>query len=215
MSCEGRYMWSLSGIVGAFVDLAIAYFLLCAATVAFIASKFLDFFGLRLPCPGDGLLFGTVPNRNLCFHRLLVDFPAEKVSNVQLSIRANFPFTDTILGKDQNCDLNLRLIGQEKGNSPHGYLEMGDEASCSSVSDARKSHNIAMIELSPRNEFGQKGKGVMNQRQRGGVRRRRRKTAVDYGRSSSVSSYDPQYEDFPLGPPSPPSTNKEGNELLK
>ncbi|KAK4725883.1 hypothetical protein R3W88_030800 [Solanum pinnatisectum] len=209
MACEGRYMWSLSGIVGAFVDLAIAYFLLCAATVAFLASKLLNFFGLRLPCPCDGLLFGTVPNRNLCSHRLLVDFPAEKVSNVQLSIKANFPFNDTILGKDQNCDLNWRLIGQEKESSPHGYLEMGDEASCSSVSDARKSHNIAMIELSPRNEFGIKGKGVMNQRQRGGVHRRRRKAAVDYGRSSSVSSYDPQYEEFPLGPPSPPSTNKE------
>lgn len=209
MACEGRYIWSLSGIVGAFVDLAIVYFLLCAAAVAFLASKFLDFFGLRLPCPCDGLLFGTVPNRNLCFHRLLVDFPAEKVSNVQLSIKANFPFNDTILGKDQNCDVNWRLIGHEKENSPHGYLEMGDEASCSSVSDARKSHNIAMIELSPRNEFGIKGKGVMNQRQRGGVRRRRRKAAVDYGRSSSVSSYDPQYEEFPLGPPSPPSTNKE------
>ncbi|KAL3321580.1 hypothetical protein AABB24_039277 [Solanum stoloniferum] len=209
MACEGRYMWSLSGIVGAFVDLAIAYFLLCAATVAFLASKFLNFFGLRLPCPCDGLLFGTVPTKNLCSHRLLVDFPAEKVSNVQLSIKANFPFNDTILGKDQNCDLNWRLIGQEKESSPHGYLEMGDEASCSSVSDARKSHNTAMIELSPRNEFGIKGKGVMNQRQRGGVRRRRRKAAVDYGRSSSVSSYDPQYEEFPLGPSSPPSTNKE------
>lgn len=213
-------MWSLSGIVAAFVDLAIAYFLLCAATVAFLASKLLGFFGLRLPCPCDGL-FGTVPNGNLCFHRLLIDFPAEKVSNVQLSIKANFPFNDTILGKDQNCDLNWRLIG-EKENSPHGYLEMGDEASCSSVSDARKSHNIAMIELSPRNEFGAenssgasggrlgiKGKGVVNQRQRGGLHRRRRKAAVDYGRSSSVSSYDPPYEEFPLGPPSPPSTNKE------
>ncbi|XP_059286408.1 myosin-binding protein 7 isoform X2 [Lycium ferocissimum] len=210
MACEGSYMWSLSGIVAAFVDLAIAYFLLCAATVAFLASKFLGFFGLRLPCPCDGL-FGTFPNGNLCFHRLLIDFPAEKVSNVQLSIKANFPFNDnTILGKDQNCDLNWRLIG-DKENSPHGYPEMGDEdGSCNSVSDARKSHNIARIELSP------KGKGVMNQRQRGGIRRRRRKTAVDYGRSSSVSSYDPPYEDFPLSPPSPPSTNKEdgGNPPL-
>ncbi|CAN4095724.1 unnamed protein product [Withania somnifera] len=220
MACEGSYMWSLSGIVGAFVDLAIAYFLLCAATVAFLASKFLGFFGLRLPCPCDGL-FGIVPNGNLCSHRLLIDFPAEKVSNVQLSIKANFPFNDNVLGKDQNCDFNWRLIG-EKENSPHGYLEMGDEASCCSVSDARKSHNIARIELSPRNEFGAgnssgvsgrrlgiKGKGVMNQRGSGGLRRRRRNAAVDYGRSSSVSSYDPPYEEFPLGPPSPPSTNKE------
>ncbi|KAJ8539727.1 hypothetical protein K7X08_013979 [Anisodus acutangulus] len=204
MACEGSYMWSFSGIVAALVDLAIAYFLLCAATVAFLASKFLGFLGLRLPCPCDGL-FGTYPNGNLCFHRLLIDFPAEKVSNVQLSIKANFPFNDnTILGKDQNCDLNWRLIGEkETSYSPHGYLEMGDEASCSSVSDARKSHNIARIELSP------KGKGVMNQRQRGGIRRRRRKAVVDYGRSSSVLSYDPPYEEFPLCPQSPPSINEE------
>ncbi|XP_016443653.2 uncharacterized protein LOC107768997 [Nicotiana tabacum] len=218
MACEGSYMWSLSGIVAAFVDLAIAYFLLCAATVAYLASKFLGFFGLRLPCPCDEL-FG---NGNLCFHRLLIDFPAEKVSNVQLSVKANFPFNDTMWGKDQNCNLNWRLIG-ERENSPNKYLEMGDEASCSSVSDARKSHNnIARIELSPRNEFGAvnplgasggrlgiKGKGVMNLKQRGGIRRRRRKAAVDYGRFSSVSSYDPPCEEFPLDPPSPPSINKE------
>ncbi|KAF3658267.1 putative myb family transcription factor APL-like isoform X1 [Capsicum annuum] len=210
MACEGRYVWSLSGIVGAFVDLSIAYFLLCAATVAFLASKFLGFFGLSLPCPCDGLLFGTVANGNLCFHRLLIDLPAEKVSNVQLSIKANYPFNDsTIVGKDQNCELNWRLIGHEKENSPHGYLEMGDEASCSSVSDERKSCNVDMIELSPRNEFGIKGKGVMSQRERGGIRRRRRKTDADYGRSSSASSCDPPCEEFPLGPPSPPSTNKE------
>ncbi|CAN4104569.1 unnamed protein product [Withania somnifera] len=100
---------------------------------------------------------------------------------------------------------------------------MGDETSCSSIADARKSHNIARIELSPRNEFGAgnssgvsgrrlgiKGKRVMSQRQSGGLHRRRRKAAADYGRSSSVLSYDPPYEEFPLGPPSPPSTNKEG-----
>lgn len=73
--------------------------------------------------------FGTVTNGNLCSHRLLIDFPPEKVSNVQLLYEKKLPFECTILGKDQNCDLNWRLIG-EKENCPHGYLEMDNEASC-------------------------------------------------------------------------------------
>lgn len=35
ITSAGRYMWHLSGIVAAFVHLAIAYFFLCAATVSF------------------------------------------------------------------------------------------------------------------------------------------------------------------------------------
>lgn len=217
--CEVNYIWSLSSLVGAFLDLAIAYFLLCASSAVFLGTKFLGFFGLHLPCPCNGL-FGTAPNKSLCLKRLLVDFPNEKVSNVQLSVKGKFPFND------QNCHVNLRLIGEKDNNyfnNSHGLVEIEDEeASCSSVSDVRKSCSVPRIEFMPKSEIGVvreerpevKGKGVVNYRSRGLIRRRRKRAlAADHWTSSSVSSYDPQFVDFQSGPASPPSINKERVEL--
>nr|CAD1836414.1 unnamed protein product [Ananas comosus var. bracteatus] len=43
-----RERWTLRSLLGAFLDLAIAYIFLCAAAVAFAASKFFSFFGVSL-----------------------------------------------------------------------------------------------------------------------------------------------------------------------
>ncbi|XP_019179735.1 PREDICTED: uncharacterized protein LOC109174953 isoform X2 [Ipomoea nil] len=217
--CEVNYLWSLCSLVGAFLDLAIAYFLLCASSVVFLGTKFLALFGLHLPCPCNGL-FGTPPNRSLCLKRLLVDFPNEKVSNVQVSVKGKFPFND-----QKNCHVNLRLIGEEDTNYTHGgVVEIGgevEEASSSSVVDVRKSCSVPRIEFEPKSEIGVvreerpvpvvKGKGVMNYKSRGWIRRRRKR--VDHWTSSSVSSYDPKFVDFQSGPSSPPSVNKERVEI--
>nr|CAD1823436.1 unnamed protein product [Ananas comosus var. bracteatus] len=42
--------WTLRSLVGAFLDLAIAYIFLCAAAAAFAAAKFFSFFGVQLSC---------------------------------------------------------------------------------------------------------------------------------------------------------------------
>lgn len=216
--CEVNYVWSLCSLVGAFLDLAIAYFLLCASSVVFLGTKFLALFGLHLPCPCNGL-FGTPPNRSLCLKRLLVDFPNEKVSNVQLSVKGKLPFND-----QKNCHVNLRLIREQNTNYTHGGLvEIGGEEE-EEASGSSKSCSVPRIEFQPKSEIGVvreerpvpvvKGKGVMNYKSRGWIRRRRKRaSAVDHWTSSSVSSYDPQFVDFQSGPASPPSINTERVEI--
>ncbi|KAL2463341.1 hypothetical protein Fot_52997 [Forsythia ovata] len=174
MVCKAVHFWNLRDLVGAFLDLAIAYLLLCAATIAFLATKFLAFFGLSLPCPCNGLFF----NKNYCLQRLLVDYPTESISNIQLSVKQKFPFNDSLWRKNVNNDVN-------------GILEMEGGASCCSVSDAKKAGNVVRRELSARDEkYDAKGKGVLNYKPRSGMHRHR-KGDCGHGKYSSVSSYDP------------------------
>lgn len=44
MACQAMHSWAFIGLLGAFLDLAIAYLLLCASTLAFFASNVLGFF---------------------------------------------------------------------------------------------------------------------------------------------------------------------------
>lgn len=228
MACQDMCSWSLIGLVAAFLDLAIAYFLLCASAVAFMASKFLGFFDLYLPCPSCYGVFGDDPNRYLCFQKLLLEYPAEKVSNVQLSVMSKFPFNHSVWGKDRNSNLNLRLLEDRKRDD----VELEAEGSSSSlVSDPRRPNNSGGINgesQSGRNEVGAgnllgfrdgrfdlKGKGLMHQRPRSGIRRRR-KRGFDYGKYTSVSLYDPPFAELLQShlPHSPSSINKGGSKMV-
>ncbi|KAL6976351.1 hypothetical protein U1Q18_025138, partial [Sarracenia purpurea var. burkii] len=201
--------WTLIGLVGAFLDLSIAYLLLCASTLAFITSKFLGFFGFCLPCPCNGL-DGT-PYGNYCLHRLLVDYPMDRVSSVHLSVKSRFPF-DSICGKDQDYQLNLKLI-KNRNNLVDGFFEIEGEASRSSIAGAKKSQNVVEKDLVLRNEsirwpdaannssfevkdgrFDLKGKGIVNQRPKSSLRRRR-KGLTEYAKKSSVLLSDPSCAD--------------------
>ncbi|KAL7219883.1 hypothetical protein ACSBR2_012862 [Camellia fascicularis] len=143
MACQAIHSWTFSGLVGAFLDLAIAYLLLSASTLAFFASKFLGFLGLFLPCPSNGL-FGNA-NSNYCLKRLLIDCPIETVSSVQLSVNTKFPF-DSIGAKNPDCQLNLKLI-KDQNNCVNGFVEMEGQVSCSSISGARKLQNVVERDL--------------------------------------------------------------------
>ncbi|GFY82850.1 zein-binding protein [Actinidia rufa] len=208
MVCRAIHSWTVSGLVGAFLDLSIVYLLLCASTLAFFASKFLGFFGLTLPCPCNGLL-GT-QNGNYCLQRLLVDFPVETVSSVQLSVQSKFPF-DSIWTNDRDYQLNLKLI-RDRNNCVDGFVEIEGEPSNSSISGAGKSQNdVIERDLVLRNESGReldvvnssihvkegrfdlKGKGTVNLRPRSF--RRRRKSLTGNAKVSPVSSSDPSCAD--------------------
>ncbi|KAK4425271.1 putative myosin-binding protein 5 [Sesamum alatum] len=208
MPCQAVQMWSLSGLVAAFLDLVIAYLLLCASAVAYLASKFMGFFGMNLPCPCDGI-FINIHCKSFCLNRLLVDFPTQRVSEIQLSVKEKFPFSDCSSGKNRiSC-----VVGDNYGN---GVLELEGEASCSSVSDARKSGDVVRKELGSKAEkYDMKGKGVINHRPRTRLRQRR-KGGGGLGKYSSVSSYDPPLHegDLVVEPCSHCSTDKEGNGLI-
>lgn len=175
--------WTLSTLVGAFLDLAIAFFLLCSSAVAFFLAKFLAFFGLTLPCPCNGF-FGVLTQQSPCLQRLLLDFPSNIISSVQLSVKSKFPF-DSILARKHPCQLNFKLLRETISDG--GVLELEGEASCTCCSEPRSSQHT----LSASNSFGEfdiKTNTAATQRPRVGLRRGRRES-IQYGNLTS-SSYD-------------------------
>ncbi|KAF5772549.1 hypothetical protein HanRHA438_Chr13g0589161 [Helianthus annuus] len=161
-----RRFWTFDTLVGDFLDLFIAYFLLCGSTIALFAVKFLGLFGLSLPVNNNNGLFG---NPISGFRSLLVDYPTDKGSNFNL-----------------NGELNVdRGVGNE-------CMELEGEASCGSKSDGQKVRSRigdSGILMDKERGFDVKGNGVLNYRLRGGFRQRRK--AVFYSgmqKHSSVSS---------------------------
>ncbi|XP_010264112.1 PREDICTED: uncharacterized protein LOC104602201 [Nelumbo nucifera] len=129
MACYSIRAWTFCGLVGAFLDLALTYLLLCGSAIAFFASKFLGVFRLHLPCPCNG--FFGVPNGGKCLQRLLVDCPTRKMASVQMSVKSKFPF-DTMWMEDEGCHSNFKFLRDR--DCCDGLLEMKGEASCSSFS---------------------------------------------------------------------------------
>ncbi|XP_043720898.1 uncharacterized protein LOC122668389 [Telopea speciosissima] len=200
MACQEIHSWTFCGLVGAFLDLWLSYLLLCGSAFAFFTSNFLGIFGWYLPCLCNGL-FG-VPHGGICLQRFLIDYPTQKISSVQMSVMSNFPF-DSIFMNDQECQLSVRLLGDTDHSD--GPQEIEGEASCSSISYAkRRSQNFVVRDPSSKREqvgllissavrdgrADVKGKGVVNQRPRSGLRCRRRAVFVR-SKFASVSSSDP------------------------
>ena len=98
MTFHEIHSWTFCGLVRAFLDLAVVYFLLCVSATVFIPSKILEVVGFCLPCPCTGF-YGN-QNPNLCLHRLLFSWPKRKIYLVLDSVKHRFPF-DLILVDDQ------------------------------------------------------------------------------------------------------------------
>ncbi|KAL7219881.1 hypothetical protein ACSBR2_012860 [Camellia fascicularis] len=181
------FLWKQTRVydcMGAFLDLAIAYLLLSASTLAFFASKFLGLLGLCLPCPSNGL-FGNA-NSNYCLKRLLIHCPIETISYVQLSVNTKFPF-DSIGAKNPDCQLNLKLI-KDQNNCVDGFLKWKAKHL---VAQYRGFDVVNSSVHVKKGGFDLKGKGIVNQRPRNGLRLCR-KGLADYATVLPVS-YDPLY----------------------
>ncbi|XP_037492598.1 myosin-binding protein 7 isoform X1 [Jatropha curcas] len=111
MSCHEIQSWTFSGLVGAFLDLAIAYLLLCASTLAYLASKFLGLFGLALPCPCNGL-FGDPNSDSSCWQSVLVDSPSGKISSVQFSVKSKLPFDS--IWEEERFDIKGKGVSSQR-----------------------------------------------------------------------------------------------------
>ncbi|XP_007049771.2 PREDICTED: uncharacterized protein LOC18612780 [Theobroma cacao] len=168
--------WTLFGLIRAFLDVAVAYFLLCGSTLGFFAWKFYHVFGLYyLPCPCTG--FFGYQNSNLCWHKLLIEWPARKIYSVQKLALNRFPF-NLVWFNDQECNLNAKYIKDRKfGN---GVIESDGEACSSSPSGLR-----LRTMVDKESGYDAKGKKIINQKQKSGIRRCRR-AAFGYGKSSPV-----------------------------
>lgn len=182
MNTQHTRFWTLNTLVGAFVDLFVAYFLLCGSTIGLFTLKFLGFFGLSLPLPQSGF-FGY---SNSYYTSLLVDYPAHKISSVQFSATSKFPF-DSVFSRGRNYIQKDELLNHNGG----GFMEVEGEASCGSKSDARKGGN-GSGDIGDRIEkergFDVKGKGALNYRLRGGFRRRR-KGGFESGKQSLKTNW--------------------------
>ncbi|PQQ12190.1 uncharacterized protein Pyn_00207 [Prunus yedoensis var. nudiflora] len=191
MTCQMIHSWRFNELVGAFLDLAIAYLLLCAAAVAFFTSKFVSLFGLCLPCPCDGF-FGT-PRKSHCFQRQFADAPCEKISAVQWAVKSKFPF-DVLWSEDSNINSKSKFVNETYYENGHFEFEANLEA-------GKEQH----FELKPKKVSGRRPR----------LRRRRRGGSVDYGKPVSVSSYDVFHSDAGDISTSPSSISKMGNDVTE
>lgn len=199
MSCGAIRSWTFSGLVGAFLDLGIAYLLLWASSLAYFASKFLGFFGLCLPCPCKGLLGNS--SDGPCLQRALVDYPSKKTSLVQLSVKNKFPFYG-IWSDDPNSQFNAELVDERNRKDRH--IDLEGEVACSSLFETAKDidgrgsverngggFEFGMGKLPAlKGSFSFKRKGAAGQRNRLGLRHRHKGRAVDHGKSWLVLSHD-------------------------
>ncbi|KAJ8749625.1 hypothetical protein K2173_026274 [Erythroxylum novogranatense] len=174
MAHNSFHSWTLVDLLGAFFDLAIAYFLLCGSTCAFFLSKFCNVFGLFLPCPCSGV-FG-IQNSNLCFHKLLVDWPTKLIIHVLDLVTSRTPCY-LIRVKDQSCSSSEVEARSEKCDS----RGLEGEA-CSSTFPSMKFQSFGDRE----GGCDAKGKQITNQKY--GTRRRRRRRAV-LVRGKSLSAF--------------------------
>lgn len=217
MACRAIESWTLCSLLGSYLDLAFAYLFLCASTLAFLASKFLSMFGLALPCSCNGL-FGRQPR---CLQDLLIDYPANKIAAVHMSLRRRFPFD--CLRRHSICLHNEFTTNGSSGGGGRHLSEMGggEEESWGFASyDRRSSKDLSLLSpmpagglesvASPRRAFlDVKGKGVLLGKRPPSVlrrRRRRRPPPSRRGKSPSAASPSPplqlgwQWEGTPCTP---------------
>ncbi|KAI9070979.1 hypothetical protein K1719_047055 [Acacia pycnantha] len=155
MASREIHSWTLGGLVGAFIDLSLAYFLLCGSAIAFFASKFLMVFGLYLPCPCKGVL--GYKNDDFCLHKVLYDWPLGKICSVQVMAVKSFPY-DLVSVKDHAYTSNEKMTAQKK--SANEVRDLKDEATCSSSWSSP--HSLASFDRE--NGYDAKGKKIVNLR---------------------------------------------------
>lgn len=168
MSFHEIHSWTLSGLVRAFLDLAVVYFLLCVSATMFIPSKILKVVGFCLPCPCTGF-YGN-HNTNLCLHKLVVNWPKRKIYLVLDLVKNRFPFDLFFMDDEQIGNSNRNLLRE------NGISRLQSEVCCSTVPRLQN-----MVDKY--GEYDGKGKKMMYQKPRTKIRRRRR-AAVDNGKLS-------------------------------
>jgi len=189
MASQETHSWTLGGLIGAFIDLVLAYFLLCASAFAFCVSEWFRIFGLSLPCPCKGS-FGYRDSR-FCVHKLLLEWPSRKICSIQVMAIKRFPF-DLVWIHGHSFSANDKVVAERIHD--HRVVELEDEASCSSCSSP---HFSPFVDRE--NVYNAKGKKAMSTKRRSGIRRRRRGSS-DPGKVSSAVPLDNLQSDVVLTP---------------
>ncbi|XP_014516661.1 myosin-binding protein 7 isoform X2 [Vigna radiata var. radiata] len=191
MASQETHSWTLGGLIGAFIDLVLAYFLLCCSAFVFFVSKWFRIVGLLLPCPCKGS-FGYRNNR-FCVHKLLFEWPSRKICSIQVMAIKRFPF-DLVWVHGHSCCANDKVVAER--THYRRVVELEGEASCSSCSSPRFPPLVHR-----ENACNAKGKTTMSMKRRSGIRRWRRGSS-DPGKVSSAVPLDNLQSDVltPLSP---------------
>ncbi|KAK6255175.1 GTD-binding domain - like 6 [Theobroma cacao] len=211
MACNVINSWTFNGLVGAFLDLSIAYLLLCGSTLSYLASKFLGLFGLSLPCPCSGL-FGSTDKSN-CLQAILVNKPSLKISSVQSSVKKKLPF-DSIWNNfydDEDEDEEQHDSQSNVDKWQNRNVEMEGEASSCSWNEKKNFVGVKKGSFTP----FPKWKGFGSQRPRVGLRRRKRAASGRRGKVLSFSYDSLVSMTTPTGLNSSASIGKFGNDITE
>ncbi|KAF8106495.1 hypothetical protein N665_0139s0084 [Sinapis alba] len=175
--------WSLTSLIGAFLNLSIAYLLLCTSLCIHVVLRSLGFLGFSLPRFHNGR-FGD-PDMRKCLQGDLVACASEKISSVDRLIKSKIPFGSITSDVDDDDDdsrrfVEMKLVRKNSGDVSNARVKDETEEEEDASRDEQNVINLMTVQ-------GVKGKRFVTRRSRKGLKSQRR-CRVDYGSLGSVSS---------------------------
>lgn len=174
MPCLDTQDWSLTDLIGAFLNLTIAYLLLCASLFIHVVLRSIGLLGFSLPRFHNGR-FG---DPNMCIEGNLVACASEKISSVDRLIKSKIPFGSITNDDDSKRFVEMKLVRKNSGDVSNARVK--DETEEGASRDEQNVMNLMTVQ-------GVKGKRFVTRRPRKGLKNPRR-CRVDYGSLGSVSS---------------------------
>ncbi|XP_074575545.1 uncharacterized protein LOC141831990 [Curcuma longa] len=202
-SCRAiHHRWTLRGLVASYLDLALAYLFLCAASFAFFVSKALSLVGISVPCSCDLVLIDRRHRKQQhqqqqqrsvgCLQRFLLDSTAGKIGGV-FDYFCVGDCRDSRIGRRDDVRFINHTDEDSRGSAASaagGQLDLDrGEESCDSVSQPhppRDSKNLSLMSnlLVDRGESSNyrdedfvdvKGKAIVRQERPPNVLKRRKR----------------------------------------
>ncbi|KAL9855344.1 putative intermediate filament protein [Arabidopsis thaliana] len=186
MPCLDTHYWNFTGLIGAFLNLSIAYLLLCTSLCIHLLLRFLGFLGLPLPKFHNGR-FGVSNTMRKCLHEdLLVDRASDRISAVDRSIKSKILFGSITSDDDSNRFVELKLVRKNSGDISNARVK--DETEDLSRDEPNVINNKELGRFDLMTVQGMKGKRFVTRRSRNGLKNHRRSGRVNCASLRSISS---------------------------
>ncbi|XP_010522408.1 PREDICTED: uncharacterized protein LOC104801032 [Tarenaya hassleriana] len=196
-SADTQINWKLAGLIGAFLDLAIAYMFLCTSLFVYIALKFVAILGLPLTTSSRNGRFG-VARKGKCLQGHLVDCASDRISAVDRLVRSKIPFA-SITDDGSNRCLELKLRRKNSGDVSKSRIK--SEGSSKLLPEQHEAGDVTRGKQNVTNngqdglglagiQGGTKSKRFVNRRLSNGIRSHRRIISAGSGTLTSISSFD-------------------------
>lgn len=186
MPCLDSRDWDVTGLIGAFLNLSIAYLFLCTSLFIHVVLRFLGFLGLSLPSFHNGR-FGD-PNMKKCLQGDLVDFASERISAVDRSIKSKIPFGSITSDDDSNRFVELKLVRNNSGDVSNARVK--DETEDVSRDEQNVINNKGLGGFNLMTVQGMKGKRFVTRRSRNALKNHRRRDSESLRSISSSDAFD-------------------------